>query len=230
VLRSAISHARLMHVSSERIEAALRNEDAKEHDIAQRILATPATYNSWELDHSALMRQVADFGALRNQAGALRQMSLRLIHAKALFEYLKKHNSRGEERRHIITHFYPSRVFEEALVAEHAIYLRKACSLICAQHIGSALIFDDTFIDPMQHYEQLYTQYFDLYCSTLPTRKYDAVAGSQRSLLPLLKHQLNEWRWIILNPKRGLPQLQRESELRRSLGDTQRMQTLKIPK
>jgi hypothetical protein len=63
----------------------------------------------------------------------------------------------------------------------------------------------------------------------LPSRRQDA-AGSQRSLLPLLKHQLNEWRWIILNPKRGLPQLQRESELRRALGDTQRMQTLRLSK
>jgi hypothetical protein len=229
VQRSAISHARLMHVSGERVQAALRGEDAKEHEIARRILSTPATWNSWELDHAGLMRQVADFSALRNQAAALRHMALRLIHGKALFEFLKKHNVRGEERRHIITHFYPTRVFEEALVAEHAIYLRKACSLMCAQHVGADLILDDTFIDPIQHYEQLYTQYFDLYCSTLPSRRHEAV-GSQRSLLPLLKHQLNEWRWIILNPKRGLPQLQRESELRRSLGDTQRMQTLKIPK
>jgi hypothetical protein len=229
VQRSAISHARLMHVSGERVQAALRGEDAKEHELAQRILSTPATWNSWELDHSSLMRQIADFSALRNQASALRHMALRLIHGKALFEYLKKHNVRGDERRHIITHFYPTRMFEEALVAEHAIYLRKACSLMCAQHVGADLIFDDTFIDPMQHYEQLYTQYFDLYCSTLPSRRQDVV-GSQRSLLPLLKHQLNEWRWIILNPKRGLPQLQRESELRRSLGDTQRMQTLKISK
>jgi hypothetical protein len=227
--RSAISHARLMHVSSERVQAALRSDDAKEHEVAERILSTPATWNSWELDHSSLMRHVADFSALRNQAAALRHMALRLIHGKALFEYLKKHNTRSEERRQIITHFYPSRVYEEAVVAEHAIYLRKACSLMCAHHVGADLILDDTFIDPMQHYEQLYTQYFDLYCSTLPTRRED-LAGSQRSLLPLLKHQLNEWRWIILNPKRGLPQLQRESELRRPLGDTQRMQTLKIPK
>jgi hypothetical protein len=95
VQRSAISHSRLMRVSTDRVEAALRSEDAKEHDIAQRILATPATWNSWELDHSSLMRHVADFSALRNQAAALRHMSLRLIHGKALFEYLKKHTVRG---------------------------------------------------------------------------------------------------------------------------------------
>jgi hypothetical protein len=229
VQRSAISHSRLMRVSTERVEAALRGEDAKEHEIAQRILSTPTTWSSWELDHSSLMRQVADFSSLKNQASALRHMSLRLIHGKALFEYLKKHNVRGEERQRILAHFYPARVYEEALIAEHAIYLRKACSFMCAHHVGADVIFDDTFIDPMQHYESLYTQYFDLYCSTLPSRRNEA-AGSQRSLLPLLKHQLNEWRFIILNPKRGLPTLARESELRRNLGDTQRMQTLKPPR
>jgi hypothetical protein len=49
-------------------------------------------------------------------------------------------------------------------------------------------------------------------------------------LLPLLKHQLNEWRWVILNPKQALPHLQRETELRRPAGDTQKMRLLKFPK
>lgn len=227
--RSAISHSRLMRVSTERVEAALRSADAKEHDVAQRILSSPAIFNSWELDHSSLMRQVADFSSLRNQAAALRQLALRLVHGKALFEYLKTHAVRGEERRRILEHFYPARGYQEAVVSEHAIYLRKACSLMCAHHVGTDVIFDDVFIDPMQHYESLYTQYFDLYCSTLHSN-HDEAAGSQRSLLPLLKHQLTEWRWIILNPKRGLVQLARESELRRPLGDTQRMKALKPPK
>jgi hypothetical protein len=46
-------------------------------------------------------------------------------------------------------------------------------------------------------------------------------------LLPLLKHQLNEWRWIILNPRDSAPRIRRESDLRRPLGDTQRLPLLK---
>jgi hypothetical protein len=49
-------------------------------------------------------------------------------------------------------------------------------------------------------------------------------------LLPLLKHQLNEWRWIVLNPRSAAPRLKRESDIRRPLGDTQRLPTLKLPK
>jgi hypothetical protein len=227
--RSAFSHARLMRVSTDRVEAALRSDDVKEHQVAQRILATPGTWRSWELEHSGLMRQVADYSALRNQATALRHLALRLIHGKALFEYLKKHNVRGEERAQILTHFYPSRLYEHAVVAEHILYLRKNCSLLCAHHVGTELVLDDAFLDPMQHYESLYTEYFDLYCSTLSASRAGG-SGSERSLLPLLKHQLNEWRWVILNPKRSLPQLRRESEIRRPSGDTQRMPTLKAPK
>ena len=49
-------------------------------------------------------------------------------------------------------------------------------------------------------------------------------------MLPLLKHQLNEWRWVILNPKQALPHLQRETELRRPTGDTQKLRLLEVSK
>jgi hypothetical protein len=228
VYRSAISHARLMRISTDCIEFASRSDDAKESLIARRILATPGTWHSWELEHSGLMRQLSEFSALRNQATALRHTALRLIHGKALFEYLRKHNVRGEERAQILSHFYPTRLYEHAVIAEHTLYLRKACSLMCANRVGTEVVLDGTFLDPMLQYETLYAEYFDLYCSTL--RRREGVESASQRLLPLLKHQLNEWRWVILNPKRGLPHLRRETEIRRPLGDTQRMPVFKLPK
>jgi len=228
VQTSAFSHARLMRVSTDRIESALHSDNANEHFVAHRILATPASWNSWELEHSGLMRHVADYPALRHQAAALRRTALRLIHGKMLFEYLKKHNVRGRARALVLAHFHPTLLYEHAVIGEHITYLRKACSYICASHVGTDLVQDKAFLDPMQHYEALYAEYFDLYCSTLfPAEQADTV--SQRALLPLLKHQLNEWRWVILNPKESLPHVRRESELRRALGDTQRMAALKKP-
>ena len=225
--RSAFSHSKLMRESTSRIESALRSDDVKEHLIAQRILATPGAWHAWELEHSGLMRQVADFVVLRNQAVALRHASLRLIHGKALFEYLKKHNVRGEARANVLSHFHRTLAYEHAVVAEHAVYVRKAASYLSASHVGTELVRDPTFLDPMLKYETLFTEYFELYCSTLSM---DQDADAEPALLPLLKHQLNEWRWIILNPKQALPQLQRESELRRPTGDTQKMRLLKIQK
>ena len=222
--RSAFSHAKLMRESTNRIESALRSEDAKEHLIAQRILATPGAWNAWELEHSGLMRQVADFVALRNQAVALRHAALRLIHGKALFEYLRKHNVRGKPRAKIMAHFHRTLMYEHAVVAEHTIYVRKAASLLCASHVGTELVHDPAFLDPMVKYETLFTEYFELFCSTL----LPAESGAEPALMPLLKHQLNEWRWIILNPKQALPHLQRESELRRPTGDTQKLRQLRL--
>jgi hypothetical protein len=229
VQRSAFSHARLMRESTDRIERASRSEDAKESFLAHRILESPSSWHSWELEHSGLMRHVADYSALRHQAAALRRTMMRLVHGKALFEYLKKHGVRGDERARILAHFYPRRIYEHAVVVEHTAFLRKSCSHLCSSHVSSDLIRDLECIDPMREYETLYAEYFDLYCATLFPRQGEE-ADSQRTLLPLLKHRLNEWRWIILNPKHSLPLLKRESELRRALGDTQRMATLKTPK
>jgi hypothetical protein len=172
------------------------------------------------------MRVVADCAALRHQIVVLRQTALRLIHGTALFEYLKNRGVRGSLRVAVLTHFHPARIYEHAVVAEHSAYLRKTCSFLCTSHVGTNLVHDEVFLDPMQEYEALYAEYFELFCSTLAPQP-DADVQSGRSLLPLLKHQLDEWRWVILNPKQALPHLRRESELRRPTGDTQKMQTLK---
>jgi hypothetical protein len=51
---------------------------------------------------------------------------------------------------------------------------------------------------------------------------------SQGALLPLLKKELNEYRWAILDPRRAQPWLRREAELRRPTGDTQRLPALAL--
>jgi hypothetical protein len=229
VHRNAITHALLMRESTDRIESALHDEDSREHLVAHRIMESAGNFRSWELEHSGLMRVVADSGRFPSQAAMLRQTSLRLIHGKALFEFLRRHEVRGEQRKRVMAHFHPTKLFNYALLQEHGTYLRKAGSFICASHITTEVIYDQGVIDPLRHYETLYAEYFDLYCSTLFPR--DGVeSASERSLLPLLKHQLNEWRWIILNPRSASARVRRESELRRPLGDTQKMPTLKIPK
>ena len=224
-----ITHSRLMRESTDRIESALRSEDDKDHFIAHRILESTRTFHSWELEHSGLMRQVADYRKLQTQALALRHAAVRLIHGKALFEYLRTNKVRGEERVKILAYFHPTRLYEYAVVQEHGSYLRKAGSYLCTSHLGTDLVSDPVFLDPMQQYESLYAEYFNLYCSTLFPREGTVESASVRSLLPLLKHQLNEWRYVIMNPRAGMPRLRRESQIRASTGDTQRLPVLKVP-
>jgi hypothetical protein len=226
VHRNAISHSRLMRESTDRIESALRSEDEKEHRVAHRLFESTKAWELWENEHSGLMRHVADYGVLRTQAAALRQTALRLIHGKALFEYLRRNEVRGTARTQMLNHFYPTRGYRFAVITEHSGYVRKACSYLCASHVGTGVVHDPAFLDPMEHYENLYAEYFDLYCNTL-FPKDGLESASERSLLPLLKHQLNEWRWIILNPRESLPRVNREREIRRSTGETQRLPHLK---
>jgi hypothetical protein len=132
---------------------------------------------------------------------------------------------RGSQRTRVMAHFRPGRSYDSAVVAEHNLYLRKACSYLCASHLGSDVVADPAFLDPIPRYEELYAEYFSLYCASLGED--DTADSSATALLPLLKKQLNEYRWAILDPRRAQPFLRREKELRSPLGDTMRLPTLK---
>jgi hypothetical protein len=224
MLRHAISHARLMRESTDRVQSALASSDSNEQMVARRILENPAIWSQWEYEHSGLMRQLANCGVRRVQIAALKHASFRLLHGKALFHYLRGSEVRGLHRTQVMAHFRSGRSYEDAVVTEHNVYLRKACSYICASHVGSDVIEDPAFLDPMQRYEELYAEYFSLYCTTLVESP--GSSASVVALLPLLKQQLNEYRWAILDPRRAQPFLRREAELRAPTGDTVRIPAL----
>ena len=214
-----------MRESTDRVQAAARSTDVKEQMVARRILENPAAWEQWEREHSYLMRRVAEHSGMLAQVASLKRTSLSLLHGKALFQYLRESEVRGSRRMEIVAYFRPGRSYDYAIIAEHGLYLRKACSLLCANHVGSDLVQDPAFLDPMDRYEELYTEYFDLYCAALIGDAPDS-ADSRRSLLPLLKHQLEEWRAVILDPKRAQSLMRRDTELRRPTGDTQRLRSL----
>ena len=224
MLRHTISHARLMRVSTDRVQTALSSSDINEQLVARRILENPSAWSQWEKEHSGLMRQLADCGVRRAQVAALKHANFRLLHGKALFHYLRRNGVRGSERARVLEYFRPGRNYDNAVVAEHGVYLRKACSYLCTSHLGSEVVQDPAFLDPMQRYEELYTEYFNLYCSAL-VEGGGAMPGSE-ALLPLLKQQLNEYRLAILDPRGAQPFLRREAELRRPTGDTQKLRSL----
>jgi len=223
-VRHLISHARLMRVSTDRVEAALSSGDGNEQLVARRILESPLSWQAWEREHSNLMRRLADCPAGRAQVDALKQTTFRLLHGKALFHYLKQNKVRGSARPVLMSHFRPGRSYEAAIIAEHGEYLRKACSFLCTSHLGSDVIGDPAFFDPMERYEALYGEYFEIYCNAVIGAGEEA--ESQRALLPLLKQQLHEYRLAILNPRGARPFLRREAELRKRTGDTQRLPTV----
>ncbi len=220
-----LSLARLMRESTDRVRAALESADLNEQMVARRIYESPAAWSQWESEHSILMRQLANHDIRDAQVAALKHATFRLLHGKALFQYLRGSEVRGAERTQIMAYFRPGRSYEDAMVTEHNVYVRKACSFLCASHVGSDVVADPAFLDPMQRYEELYAEYFSVYCRSLIEPE-DIDSLSKQSLLPLLKQQLNEYRWAMLDPRRAQPFLRREAELRLATGDTQRLPAL----
>jgi hypothetical protein len=180
-----------MRESTDRVHSALHSGNPNEQLVASRLLESPAAFRTWESEHCGLMREVANPSFKRTQAALLKKAAFRLIHRKALFEYL-----------------------------------RKACSFLCTSHVGGNVVRDPGFFDPMRRYQDLYAEYFQIFCSTHFGAD-SADTEMQAELLPLLKHQLEECRMAIMNPQPGTEWLMRETELRRPAGDTVRLPRLR---
>jgi hypothetical protein len=225
VQRNSVDHKRLMRESTDRVHSALHSSDPHEQLVASRLLESPSAFGTWENEHSGLMLEVANPSFRRTQAALLKKATFRLIHRKALFEYLRDEQIRGAVRRRIIVHFHPAQDYTRAVIAEHGLYLRKACSFLCTSHVGGNIVRDPGFFDPMRCYEELYAEYFQIFCSThFGTPSADTEPHSE--LLPLLKYRLEQYRTAIMNPKPGKEWLTREAELLEPNGDTARLPQL----
>ena len=223
--RTSVDHKRLMSESTDRVRSALYSENPNEQLIASRLLESPEAFRTWESEHSGLMREVANPSFRRTQAALLKKAAFRLIHRKALFEYLRDQRIRGTVRRRIMVSFHPAQDYTRSVIAEHGLYLRKACSFLCASHVGGNVVHDAGFFDPMKRYQDLYAEYFQLFCTTHFGAD-SAEVEPQAELLPLLKHQLEECRIAIMNPQPETEWLIRETELRQPTGDTARLPRL----
>jgi hypothetical protein len=207
------------------VQSALYSANPNEQMVASRLLESPSAFITWESEHSGLMLEVAHPSFRRTQAAVLKKATFRLIHRKALFEYLRDERIRGSVRRRIIGYFHPEQDYTRSVIAEHGLYLRKACSFLCTSHVGGNVVHDPGFLDPMKCYQQLYAEYFQIFCCThFGTDSADT--EPQGELLPLLKHQLEECRMAIMNPQPGTEWLMREAELRQPTGDTARLPRL----
>jgi hypothetical protein len=222
----SVDHERLMRESTDRVESALRGDNPIEQLIASRLLESPATFRIWESEHSGLMRNVANTGFRRTQAALLKKAAFRLIHRKALFEYLRDQRVRGSARQRIVLTFHPTQDYARSIITEHEVYLRKACSFLCTSHVGANVVHDPGFFDPMRRYQVLYAEYFQIFCRT-HFGPASVEIEPQSVLLPLLKYQLEECRKAIVNPQPGKEWLRREADLREPTGETVRLRAFK---
>jgi hypothetical protein len=193
-----LSHDRLMEESQRRLANAALSGSPVEERIATRIFDSARDYSRWEAEHATLMRGIAAERLPSVQKAQLLNTSLALIHRKALFEYLRDEQVRGVRRQEIMAHFLSHRDYASAVVSEHGRYVRSAASYLCSSHVGSHVMFDALFENPLAEYEELYASYFRAYCSVALASDDDAVAKLTQPMLFDLKQQIGEWRKALI--------------------------------
>ena len=225
---ATFKHARLMEESEMRVAVASREGAPDERLVASRVMETVASYQQWELGHDYLMRAVAEHSRLQGQLTMLRTTAFSLMHRKALFEYLRERNVTGPKRHKLLSTFYGPREYVDSVVREHNNYVRSGSSYLCTVYIGLELMQDPAFDEPLQLYQEWYSEYFRIFCdSTLAeTAEEQAQIESLDALRPLLKHQLTQARQAILAMTHDPGFRWRETQIRKPTGDTQKLRTL----
>lgn len=223
-------HSRLMEESEQCLAAAARAGPPDRMLVASRIVEHPTAYRHWEAEHDRLLRGVSTHPRLGPQIGALRSAAFTLIHRKALFEYIRDRGLTGPKRHRLFALFYGTRDYTNSVVAEHASFLRCSSSQICTEHLAEHLMRDAAFEEPMQLYQEWYSDYFRVFCDVelAETEEEKEALAPAEALKPLLKYRLREAREAILKLPQVPSTVWREVELRRATGETQKLRRISI--
>lgn len=196
--RKPITLTRLMDESERRLYGAAHSSRPVEEMIANRILDNPRDFGRWESEHVALMERVVAERRDAARAKALLAGALCLIHRKALFEYLRDAEIRGEARHLLFRQLFGERDYARTVVLEHGNYLRSAASFLCSRYLGRRLLVQPLFAEPLARYELLYADYFRVYCDLALAEGRDDAMAALRPLAVQLKQQVGFYRGTIL--------------------------------
>lgn len=218
----AYKHERLMEESERCVEATARSGEMESRLVANRIIQQPAAYQRWVSDHDRLVRGVSAQWKRERQMLALRRCTFGLIHRAALFEYLRDQHVTGERRHRVFNFFYTTRDYAASVVAEHGNFLRSTSSYLCTRYIADELMHDPAMQAPLEHYEELYSEYFRVFCDiALPEAPRETEhASSLLAMQHYLKLRLIEVRQAILESPTKTDGTPHARWLRQSTGDT----------
>jgi hypothetical protein len=192
---------RFMSASHSYIARTARDDSNDQSIVAMRLMQHPATYAEWEAGHSRLMQMVCQPPRLRAQIVRMRATTLRLIHRRAVFEYLRDRRITGAQRHRYIEMFYGPRDYATSLIIEHGHYTRTAVSASCSRYIGTSVLRDPTFDAPLAEYEQWYGEYFRLFCDLQLATDQSASFLCETALLPILKARCDEARERLIRQR-----------------------------
>lgn len=193
-----ISYTRLMDLSIERIEIMSHSDVQDELLVASRILENTQIYCRWENEHAQVMRRVAGQRRPQQQTRELLAATFELIHRRSLFAHLRDHHVLGARREMLIRHFFAHYGYTRGVIAEHGVFLRSSASLACSSYLGTDLLHDAVFQQPLNDYEQMYAAYFNAYCEQVLVAQDEEWSRVARSVAYSLKCDLAVLRRTII--------------------------------
>ena len=196
--------------------------------VVRSILEHPVAYQRWQREHDRLMRTVSGVDHLARQVIALRSTAFILVHRKAMIEYARARQLTGPKRMRLFAMFYGCRDYANAVLMEHANYVRCSSSYLCAQHLAEELMHDAAFGEPLQLYEEWFGEYFSAFCDVelAETAEERKKLARLAALRPLLKHRLAGARQAILALPHRTEREWREVTIRKASGETQRVKAI----
>lgn len=193
-----VTRSQLMEASEWRLSQAATSGIPEEELIADRLFGSTRLYAHWQAEHDGILARVVNKFRSRTRDAALVSAALGLIHRKAFFEYLLAARLRGNDRIEFVRRFFGHEDYKRTIVVEHGNYLRSAASFLCVHHLGTSLLNNPLFNEPLLQYEELYGNYFFAASETLLEDQRNLLFGYTGTLAKSLKRQVELRRTILL--------------------------------
>ena len=156
-------HRYLMDESELALSDAANGARRREARIARQVLSDSKIYRIWESRHADLILDVAEHTRRSPQVFAMRDIEVRLLHRRALIRHIRKHRIVGVEREKLFSLFYGPRALSDAILTEHRQYMLAVSSRVSTDHLIDVMR-DSMSWALLNHYEDIYSRYFELYC------------------------------------------------------------------
>lgn len=158
-----MSYRELMLNSESFVEYALEEGDDHEKAITERLTEEYRRYRDWELRHSRLMWKVARSNGTQQEIYRLRETAASQLQISAIWRYIKARGIKGEELEILMKGFHPCRDYADAIVYEHANYIRAETSCMCSIYL-TAILGDLGLDDWFENYRKGFDGYFGMFC------------------------------------------------------------------
>jgi hypothetical protein len=184
--------------------------------IARHVLNDTQLRRLWESRLADQLLPVAELTKPWPQLQELRQIEIRLLHQRALFEYLQANRIGGPMRNRLFAVFYGPKETRNAAIAEHRQYQLAVCSCVAIDHL-IGVMHDSVSSGLLRLYEQAYAEYFGHYCCIARTDDNDIGEAMKLTMLEARQRAVRiRNRLGTARPEKMYSDLNRQIELARS--------------